>query len=71
MTKIIISRSTGFLGNCLSNCLENNNYELIITSFIKNLLDKFLLDTYTNDNLKEYGYSYTKHLILNSKVFIY
>ena len=33
------------------------------TPFIKNLLEKFLLDTYlTNDNLKEYGYSYKKNI---------
>ncbi len=34
------------------------------TPFIKNLLEKFLLDTYlTNDNLKEYGYSYKKNIL--------
>ena len=34
------------------------------TPFLKNLLEKFLLDTYsTNDNLKEYGYSYKKNIL--------
>ena len=32
MTKILITGSTGFIGDSLSNCLENNNYELIKTS---------------------------------------
>lgn len=32
MTKILITGSTGFIGDSLSNCLGNNNYELIKTS---------------------------------------
>ena len=46
-----------FLKKQFLNILKN-------TPFIKNLLEKFLLDTYlTNDNLKEYGYSYKKNIL--------
>ena len=54
------------------NKMQNENYLFLKkkflnilkkTPFIKNLLEKFLLDTYlTNDNLKEYGYSYKKNI---------